>query len=92
MSIESTLGTGSGAKKARSHPSFVRDLITCAFIVGVALVLGLFQNSIAGDPLPLFHQPSIMRTVVTDPQQVAKEVPSGQNSFSPSFTKLRKKS
>jgi rhodanese-related sulfurtransferase len=69
--------TSEGREPGRATPRLVRDMVAALLIVAAAVALGLFQNSVSADPLPLFHREKHGVTVITDPQQVAAAARAG---------------
>ena len=66
-----------GSETMRATPRLLRDLVAGVLIIAAAVALGLFQNSVSADPLPLTHQETRDVAVITDPQQVQREAGAG---------------
>lgn len=66
-----------GNEAVRATSRLSRDLLAAALIVAAALVLGLLQNSVSADPLPLVHQSTPAVAVIDSAPAVRDQASAG---------------
>lgn len=77
MDQGASVDSSDGAQARSFGARLTRDLLAAAIIVVAAVVLGLVQNAVSADPLPLIRQSTPTVAAVTTPQQVKREAAAG---------------